>query len=106
MLVKNSMETAVNAAYAKQAQPAAGKKNTLAQEEKAQKPEKAAELTLSAKLRQVAEENILSAQSSVLDVSKAEEMIRQANQNILNQADDALKVQSGQTAAAAIELLK
>ncbi len=33
-------------------------------------------------------------------------MIRQANLNILNEADDAVKVQSGQTSAAVMELLK
>ena len=106
MLVKNSMETTVNAAYTKQAASTVDKKDNLEEKTRAQETEKAAELTLSGKLKQVAEENALSAESSITDVSKAEEMIRQANQNILNQADDAIKVQSRQTAAVAIELLK
>lgn len=104
MLVRNNLE-AVNTAYAKQSQPVNEKKET-SQGQKAQEPEKAAELTLSSRIKQIAEENILSAESDVLDVSRAEEMIRQANRNILNQADDAVKVQSGQTVEKAMELLK
>lgn len=104
MLVKNSMETGVNTAYTKQTLPTTDGKDVLVK--KMQETDKAAELTLSGKLRQAAEENILSAQSDVLDVSKADEMIRQANRNILTQADDALKVQSHQSVAVAIELLK
>lgn len=74
----------------------------------------AASLSISSQLRQkmkaeaeadVAAENLLSSESSVMDIAKADEMIRQANTNILNQADDAVKVQSGQNAAVAIELL-
>lgn len=105
MLVGNSTETMANAVYTKQASQADAKKDSL-QEEKSQKPQAAAELTLSGSLRQIAEENILSAQSGIVDVLKADEMIQQANQSILNQADDAIKVQSGQTAAAVAELLK
>lgn len=105
MLVKNSsMETVISTAYTKQTLPIADGKDLLT--EKTQETDKAAELTLSGKLRQAAEENILSSQSNIFDVSKAEEMIRQANQNILTQADDALKVQSHQNVAVAIELLK
>ena len=106
MLVKNSMETAVNTAYMKQTASTVDKKENPEEKARTQEAEKAAELTLSGKLKQIAEENALSAGSSIFDVSKAEDMIRQANQSILNQADDAMKVQSGQSAAVAIELLK
>lgn len=109
MLVRNQMETG-NAAYAKQTQSvqtsSAHERKDILDERKAQEPQQAAELTLSARTKQIAEENALSAESAMFDVSKAEEMIRQANQNILNQADDAVKVQSGQSVAVAIELLK
>ncbi len=104
MLVRNSLETGT-AAYAKQASSVNEKKESV-QVQKAQEPEKAAELTLTSRIRQIAEENIMSSESNFMDVTKAEEMIRQANQNILSRADDAVKVQSGQTAAATIELLK
>ena len=104
MLVRNNLEN-VNTAYAKQTQPANDKKDALSKQ-KAQEPEQAAELTLSGRVTQVAEENTMSSKSDIFDVFKAEEMIRQANQNILNQAEDAVKVQSGQSVAMAIELLK
>lgn len=104
MLVKNHLETG-NADYARQVTSVNERKEVLS-EQKAQEPEKAAELSLSGYTRQAAQENELSSESDILDVSKADEMIRQANLNILNQADDALKVQSGQTVAMAIELLK
>lgn len=110
MLVRNNLETGA-AAYAKQTLAVNDKKDALpkqnAQEtNQAAEPSKAAELTLSNRIKQIAEENIQSSESGIMDVFKAEEMIRQANQNILNQADDAVKVQSRQTAAVAIELLK
>lgn len=114
MLVRNNLQTA-NTAYLNQSQTVK-EKESISSGQKLQEAEKAAELTISEKLKQkigeggntkeIAEENILSAQSDVLDVIKADEMIQQANRNILNQADDAIKVQSGQTAAVAIELLK
>lgn len=104
MLVRNNLEN-VNTTYANQAQLANDKKDIMAKQ-KMQESEQAAELTLSGRAKQVAEENAKSAESDIFDVSKAEEMIRQANQNILNQADDAIKVQSGQSVAVAIELLK
>jgi len=73
----------------------------------------AASLSISDHLKQklkaeadVAAENLLSSESDVMDIARADEMIRQANSNILNQADDAVKVQSGQNAAATIELLR
>lgn len=104
MLVRNNLEN-VNTAYARQTQPANDKKELMS-EQKTQESEQAAELTLSGRMKQIAEENAMSAESDIVDVSKADEMIRQANQNILNQADDAFKVQSGQSVAVAIELLK
>lgn len=104
MLVRNNLET-VNTAYAKQTQPANDKKDA-APKQNIQESEQAAELTLSARVAQIAEENATSAESDTIDVSRADEMIRQANQNILNQAEDAIKVQSGQSVAVAIELLK
>lgn len=114
MLVRNGLET-TNLEYLKTSQTVKDKKS-ISSGQKLQETEKAAELTISENLKQkigeggntkeIAEENILSAQSDVLDVIKADEMIQQANRNILNQADDAIKVQSGQTAAVAIELLK
>lgn len=51
-------------------------------------------------------ENILSASSSIKDISMAEEMIRKANQRILNNSDDAIMTQSKQSANVAMELLK
>ena len=104
MLVSNNLETG-NAAYVRQMEPAASRKDS-SKEQKTQETEQAAELTLSSRIKQIAEENVLSAGSSILDVSKAEDMIRQAHLNILNEADDAVKVQSGQTSAAVMELLK
>lgn len=115
MLVKNNLD-ATNTAYLKQTQTANEKKN-ISSGQQLQKEQTAAELKLSSKLKQkigedekiraVAEENILSAESDAWDVAKADEMIRQANKNILAHADDAIKVQSyGQTAEVAIELLK
>lgn len=104
MIVRNHLETG-NAAYDKQITSVSERKEALS-EQKANEPDKAAELTLSGYTKQAAQENGLSAESDIFDVSKADEMIRQANLNILNQADDAFKVQSGQTIAKAIELLK
>lgn len=104
MLVRNHLETG-NLAYEKQLTSVHEKKEAFP-EQKTEEPEKAAELTLSGYTKQAALENEMSAESNVFDVSKADEMIRQANRNILNQADDALKVQSGQTIATVVELLK
>lgn len=74
----------------------------------------AASLSISAKARQaqekdilaVAEENILASESSFMDIARADEMIRQANSNILYQADDAVKAQSAQDAGTVMGLLQ
>lgn len=55
---------------------------------------------------EIAMENILSASSSITDVSKAEEMIREANRRILEQADDSVLSQANQTVEVTSELLK
>lgn len=114
MLVRNNLESS-NTTYLKQSQTARDK-NDLLSGQQLQETQTAAELTISKKLQQkieekesandVAAENALSAQSDAWDVAKAEEMIRQANRNILNHASDAVIAQSGQTAEVAIELLK
>ena len=51
-------------------------------------------------------ENILAASSSISDVSKAEEMIREANKRILEQAGDSVLTQANQTVEVTSELLK
>ena len=56
--------------------------------------------------QEAALENILAASSSITDVSKAEEMIREANKRILEQADDAVLAQANQTVEVTSELLK
>ena len=55
---------------------------------------------------EIAWENILSASSSITDVSKAEEMVREANRRILENADDAVLAQASQTAQITAELLR
>lgn len=55
---------------------------------------------------EIAMENFLSASSSITDVSKAEEMIREANRRILEQADDSVLSQANQTVEVTSELLK
>lgn len=55
---------------------------------------------------EIAWENILSASSAITDVSKAEEMIREANRRILEQADSSVLTQANQTVALTSELLK
>ena len=55
---------------------------------------------------EIAMENILSASSSITDVSKAEEMIREANRRILEQANDSVLSQANQTVEVTSELLK
>lgn len=55
---------------------------------------------------EIAWENILSASSNITDVSKAEEMVREANKRILASADDAVLAQAGQTAEVTAELLR
>lgn len=103
MIVRNNLETGT-AAYAKQVQPANDKKDVAPK--KPQTQEAAAELKLSNQVKQIAEENILASESDVMDVARADDMIREANKNILNQAQDAVKVQSGQSVATVMELLK
>lgn len=115
MLVRNSLETA-NLGNLKPAKTTNENNKSISSGQKLQENENAAELTISKNIQynnyqngnvaDAANENILSAQSSIYDVEKAEEMIREANQNILNQADDAVKVQSGQNVQAVMELLK
>lgn len=115
MLVRNGLET-TNLDYLKASQTVKDNKKIISSGQKLQETESAAELTISKNMQQkayesgstvdIVKENILSAQSSTFDVTKADEMIREANQNILKQADDAVKVQSGQTAEAVMELLK
>lgn len=115
MLVRNGLES-TNLGNLKPANTAKENNKSISSGQKLQENENAAELTISNKLQynnyqngnvaDAANENILSAQSSIYDVEKAEEMIREANQNILNQADDAVKVQSGQNVQAVMELLK
>lgn len=104
MLVRNSLETDT-AAYVNQAQSANDRKD-ISPEKNAKEQEKAAELTLTNRIRQIAEENVLASESDVMDVARADDMIREANKNILNQAQDAVKVQSGQSVATVMELLK
>lgn len=57
-------------------------------------------------IEDIINENILSASSSFMDISKAEDMIRKANMNILNNSGDAVMSQSKQSASMAMELLK
>lgn len=51
-------------------------------------------------------ENIMAASSSITDVAKAEEMIREANRRILEQAGDSVLTQANQTVEVTSELLK
>lgn len=51
-------------------------------------------------------ENILSASSSITDVAKADDMIREANRRILEQADASVLAQANQTLEVASDLLK
>lgn len=51
-------------------------------------------------------ENILSSESGIMDVEQADEMIRAANKNILNHANEAVLTQANQTAQMVQELSK
>lgn len=91
-----------------------GKENKLATGQKVLSDD-AASLTISDRIKNkmkteqeaedIAAENMRASESNVIDIAKADEMIRQANKNILDQADDAVKVQSGQSTDAVKALL-
>ncbi len=77
----------------------------LAEEEK----DDAVALSLSSKATDASEfalENFNSAASTITDISKAEEMIRESNRRILDQASDAVLTQANQTVPVTSELLK
>lgn len=81
-------------------------------EEKVQAKESDVTLTIGSKMRtdkeieDIINENILSASSSFMDIAKAEDMIKNANMNILNNSDDAVMSQSKQSVSMIMELLK
>lgn len=54
----------------------------------------------------VALENVLASQSNILDVDKADDMIRAANRRILENANDSVLAQANQTAQMVAELSK
>lgn len=92
------------------------KENKLAVGQKKVASDDAASLTLTENLRQkmkvaqgaddIVTENILASESNYMDITKADEMIRQANSKILDQADDAMKVQADQSTISVMELLR
>ena len=54
----------------------------------------------------VALENVLASQSNILDVDKADDMIRAANRRILENANDSVLAQANQTSEMVKELFK
>lgn len=54
----------------------------------------------------VALENVLASQSNILDVDKADDMIRTANRRILENANDSVLAQANQTSEMVKELFK
>lgn len=82
--------------------------------EKADRPEKAVEVSLSAEQSrstvlsdeelQCALENLLVSQNNVYDVQQAEKMITEANRNILANANEAVLAQANQTPPMVTEL--
>lgn len=54
----------------------------------------------------VALENVLASQSNILDVDKADDMIRAANRRILENASDSVLAQANQTSEMVKELFK
>lgn len=111
MNIKDSITIGSKAANEVYTAKSRAKENQLATGQKAaeQISEDAVALSISAKAGGTGEaalENANAAASAVTDVFKAEEMIREANKRILEQADDAVLAQANQTAIVTTELLK
>lgn len=94
-----------NEAYAVKA----AKENKLATGQKmAETSSDAASLQIQSKASDITDavlENINAASSAAADVTKADEMIREANRRILENADDSVLAQANQTTAVVSNLL-
>lgn len=98
-----------NEAYAAKESASAAKENKLATGKKlAEQSSDAVSLQIKSKTSDVSEsalENINAASSAAQDVAKADEMIREANRRILENADDSVLAQANQTTAVVSNLL-
>lgn len=95
-----------NDSYAAKANTAVSKENKLATGQKvAESSSDAASLQIKSKASESALENVNAASSTVSDVAKAEEMIREANRRILAKSDDSVLAQSNQSTETVTKLL-
>lgn len=111
MEIKNNIAIGAKTANELYAAKAKEKEEKLAVGRKlsGQANDDAVALSITAKPADVSEaalENANSAASAITDIAKAEEMIREANRRILDQAGDAVLAQANQTVPATSELLK